>query len=70
MSLTIRRRLVECYRRGAVRDMQPDSVFPHRSEYFIVVYNPPHDERIRHRRIIDSYSVHKYIYNKPLCMFR
>lgn len=70
MSLTIRRRYVECYRRAVVKNMQPESVFPRDGEYFLVRYNPPHDERIRHERIIDSYSQPKYIYNIPLRMFR
>lgn len=70
MSLTIRRWHVECYRRAVVKTMQPESVFPRNGEYFMVRYNPPHDERIRHERIIDSYSQPKYIYNIPLRMFR
>lgn len=70
MSLTIRRWHVECYRRAVVKNMQPESVFPRDGEYFLVRYNPPHDERIRHERIIDSYSQPKYIYNIPLRMFR
>jgi hypothetical protein len=50
--------------------MQPESVFPRNGEYFMVRYNPPYDERLRHRRIIDSYSQPKYIYRTPLRMFR
>jgi len=70
MSLTIRRWHVECYRRAAVKNMQPESVFPRNGEYFMVRYNPPYDERLRHRRLIDSYSQPKYIYRTPLRMFR
>lgn len=72
MSLTICRRYVEVFRRAAVKNMQPESVFPLNGDHFIVVYNPPHDERIRHRRLVDGYinSPHEYIYNTPLCMFR
>lgn len=72
MSLTIRRWHVECYRRAAVKNMQPESVFPRDGEYFMVRYNPPYDERFRHRRLVDGYinSPHEYIYNIPLRMFR
>ncbi len=72
MSLTIRRWHIECYRRSAVNHMQPESIFPRRGGFFMTVYNPPHDERIRHRRLVDSYihSPHEYIYHTPLRMFR